>query len=210
MAHTGRAPSEPLTVQGSEDLLALGWSRARYGRGRRFGLGVTSWRLRYSVQRATPRGGFRRLPNPPRQLLGRHDQSVSCFRVDSGGSPAAGGGSPTLSPSRGVETRGGFLDVIPTLAISSRWRRQLDNCDEYKPSRRRRAATSPSRHRPHALSGLYSAVKRRRFACRSLPDPGPPPHRGRRDLQSPYGLPPRRRLSLYQHTHALILLHPLH
>ena len=62
-----------------------------------------------------------------------------------------------------------FLDVIPTLAISSRWRRQLDNCDEYKPSRRRRAATSPSplpkASASRTIRSLYSAVKRRRFAC---------------------------------------------
>ena len=62
-----------------------------------------------------------------------------------------------------------FLDVIPTLAISSRWRRQLDNCDEYKPSRRRRAATSPSplpkASASRTIRSLYSALKRRRFAC---------------------------------------------
>ena len=62
-----------------------------------------------------------------------------------------------------------FLDVIPTLAISSRWRRQLDNCDEYKPSRRRRAATSPSplpkASASRTIRSLYSAVERRRFAC---------------------------------------------
>ena len=57
---------------------------------------------------------------------------------------------------------------IITPAISSRWRRQLDSSDEYSPSRRRSAPTSPSPLQASAsrsIRSLYSAVKRRRFAC---------------------------------------------
>ena len=54
-------------------------SRARCGRGRRFGLDVADWRLRYKrgTSHTQSLAGFRRLPNPPRQLLGRLHQSFS-------------------------------------------------------------------------------------------------------------------------------------
>ncbi len=70
-----------------------------------------------------------------------------------------------------------FLDANPSCATSSRWRRQLDKCDEYRPSRRRRAATSPSPLQASAsrtIRSLYSAVKRRRFACSLTSGSGTP------------------------------------
>ena len=239
-------------------------------------------RLAPAIQRGTSHtqslAGFRRLPNPPRQLLGRHDQSFSSLSSGFRGIPSssevffwisnivshpsqvlffilnredfsfvihldrqprtsrrreAQTGSRARSGSRSERTldavehsrtlmewwpflifhRGGlrikvinntrrrwsrafsrsssltrgssafafrprFLDVIPTLAISSRWRRQLDNCDEYKPSRRRRAATSPSplpkASASRTIRSLYSALKRRRFACSRTSGSSPP------------------------------------
>ena len=78
------------------------WSRARYGRGRRFGLGVTSWRLRYSVQRATPRASQASAVCPirPASSSAATISRSRRFRVDSGGSPAVRRfffGSPTSS-----------------------------------------------------------------------------------------------------------------
>ena len=75
----GRLIDEPLTVQGSEDLLPLGLveGSVRPRTTRRFG----RHRLAPAIQRGTSYAqrlaGFRRLTNPPRQLLGRHDQSLS-------------------------------------------------------------------------------------------------------------------------------------
>ncbi len=78
-------------------------SRARCGRGRRFGLGVTGWRLRYNVERATPRASQASAVCPIRPAsssaatISRSRRS----RVDSGGSPVVRRfffGSPTSSP----------------------------------------------------------------------------------------------------------------
>ena len=74
---SGRLVDEPLTVQGPEDFLALSFveSSVRPRTTLRFG----RHRLAPAIQRGTSHtqslAGFRRLPNPPRQLLGRHDQS---------------------------------------------------------------------------------------------------------------------------------------
>ena len=182
------------TVQGPEDFLALSFveSSVRPRTTLRFG----RHRLAPAIQRGTSHtqslAGFRRLPNPPRQLLGRHDQSFSSLSSGFRGIPSSSevffwisnivstrarrrwsrAFSRSSSLTRGSSAlafRPRFLDVIPTLAISSRWRRQLDNCDEYKPSRRRRAATSPSplpkASASRTIRSLYSALKRRRFAC---------------------------------------------
>ena len=177
-------------------------------------------RLAPAIQRGTSHtqslAGFRRLPNPPRQLLGRHDQSFSSLSSGFRGIPSSSevffGISSIVSTrarrrwSRAFSrssslTRGSsafafrprFLDVIPTLAISSRWRRQLDNCDEYKPSRRRRAATSPSTlaegigltHYPQLVLRAKASTLRL-LAHFGILDP---PHRGRRDLSVLAGSP---------------------
>ena len=128
---------------------------------------------------------------PERSLLGAFGKQHDDYDHDVFNSAGSTLATPHFGPENGVHlrrwsrafsrssslTRGSsafafrprFLDVIPTLAISSRWRRQLDNCDEYKPSRRRRAATSPSplpkASASRTIRSLYSAVKRRRFAC---------------------------------------------
>ena len=74
---SGRLVDEPLTVQGPEDFLALSFveSSVRPRTTLQFG----RHRLAPAIQRGTSHtqslAGFRRLPNPPRQLLGRHDQS---------------------------------------------------------------------------------------------------------------------------------------
>ena len=74
----GRLVDEPLTVQGPEDFLALSLveGSVRPRTPLRFGR-----HLAPAIQRGTSHtqslAGFRRLPNLPRQLLGRHHQSFS-------------------------------------------------------------------------------------------------------------------------------------
>ncbi len=144
--------------------------------------------------------GFRRLSNSSRQLLGRHHQSFSSLSGGFRGIPRSSevffwissivstrarrcfnrAFSRSSSLTRGSSAfafRPRFLDVNPALAILSRWRRQLERCDEYSPSRRRRAATSPSPLQASAsrtIRSLYSAVKRRRFACSLTSGSGTP------------------------------------
>ena len=117
----------------------------------------TTWNEPIPEPRRLPRSW---LPNPNRQLLGyRHDQSSRRSRVDCGGSPVVV--EVFFWISNIVSTRArrrcepGVLALearddpwilclrirprfgetsFATLAISARWRRQLDNCDEYKPS----------------------------------------------------------------------------
>ena len=91
------------TVQGPEDFLALSFveSSVRPRTTLRFG----RHRLAPAIQRGTSHtqslAGFRRLPNPPRQLLGRHDQSFSSLSSGFRGIPSSSEvffGSPTSSP----------------------------------------------------------------------------------------------------------------
>ena len=206
-------------------------SRARCGRGRRFGLDVTGRRRRYNVERDTPSASQASAVCPIRPPAHRPPRSIVLVVVDRvQGDPGArrlffgslasfppepaGAGSRAFSRSssliRGASAfafRPRFLDVNPALAISSRCRRQLDRCDEYSPSRRRSAATSPSPLQASAsrtIRSLYSALKRRRFAF-SLTSGSRTPAAAPRSARSPVALTgsfrPRRRHSLNQRTH---------
>ncbi len=125
---------------------------------------------------------------PERSLLGAFGKQHDDYDHDVFNSAGSTLATPHFGPENGVHltlTRGSsafafrprFLDANPSCATSSRWRRQLDKCDEYRPSRRRRAATSPSPLQASAsrtIRSLYSAVKRRRFACSLTSGSGTP------------------------------------
>src|SRR3972149_6189184 len=191
----GRLVDKPLGVQRAEHLVSLRFAKGAVGprttlRPRRH-RPTAAIRCRASDSQGLTR--FRCLSNPSRQLLGRCHQTFSSLSGGFRGIPsnseaffwissivstrasrrfslAFSCSSSLIRGSSAFPFRPRFVDARPTLAISSRWRRHAERSEEYRPSRRRSAATSPSPLQASAsrtIRSLYSAVKRRRFA-RSL------------------------------------------
>ena len=161
-------------------------------------MGVTSWRCDTACNEPRPEPRASAVCPIRPASSSAATQSVRRFRVIQGDPQQFGGFfldlQHRLDPSQATLEPGVLAELLdpwilclrlpaslsrrhPNLGDSSRWRRQLDNCDEYKPSRRRRAATSPSPLQASAsrtIRSLYSAVKRRRFACSLTSGSGTP------------------------------------